>query len=79
LDAACASLRLLHQRALSACACACAQLVEVQLESGDVALLRAAKKTVDDLLHKASEKLAATPGCESLRMLMARIQRHDDD
>ena len=55
-----------------------AQLVEKQLESGDVALFKQAKTLVDKLLYAASEKLAATPGCESLRMLMSRIQRHDD-
>jgi hypothetical protein len=56
-----------------------AQLVESQLESGEVPLLRKAKATVDALLYAASEKLAASPGCEQLRMLMSRIQRHDDD
>ena len=56
-----------------------AQLVESQLESGEVPLLRAAKAMVDAMLYAASEKLAASPGCEQLRMLMSRIQRHDDD
>jgi tetratricopeptide (TPR) repeat protein len=56
-----------------------AQLVESQLESGEVPLLRKAKATVDALLYAAGEKLAASPGCEQLRMLMSRIQRHDDD
>ena len=56
-----------------------AQLVESQLENGDVPLLRAAKAMVDALLYEASEKLAASSGCEQLRMLMSRIQRHDDD
>ena len=40
-----------------------AQLVESQLESGEVPLLRKAKATVDALLYAASEKLAASPGC----------------
>lgn len=56
-----------------------AQLVEKQLDSGDLELFRAAKVMVDKLLYEASEKLAASPGCEQLRMLMSRIQRHDDD
>ena len=37
------------------------------------------KNRLVKLLHAASDKLAATPGCESLRMLKARIHRHDDD
>ena len=56
-----------------------AQLVVKMLESGEVADLKAAKTMVDKLLHAASDKLAATQGCEGLRMLMAKIQRHSDD
>ena len=55
------------------------QFVEMLLDSGESADLREAKKLVEALLYEASEKLAATPGCESLRMLQARIRRHDDD
>jgi len=40
---------------------------------------REVKKLVDELLYAASEKLAASPGCESLRMLKSRVARHDDD
>ena len=65
--------------ALDALSEVAAQLVEKLLESGEVKQLKEAKGLVDGLLYAASEKLAATPGCESLRMLMSRIQRHDDD
>ena len=57
----------------------CAQLVEALLESGEDAALREAKKLVEEMLHAASNKLAASQGCESLRMLQAKIRRHDDD
>jgi hypothetical protein len=59
-----------------------AQLVEALLEGGggeDGGELREAKRLVDELQHAASEKLAATEGCEQLRMLQAKIARHDDD
>ena len=56
-----------------------AQLVEALLDKGDAAHVQAARKMVDGLLYAASEKLAASPGCESLRMLQSRIKRHDDD
>ena len=65
--------------ALDALSEVAAQLVEKLLESGERAHLKEAKTTVESLLRDASEKLAATPGCESLRMLIARIRRHDDD
>ena len=53
--------------------------MEKQLESGEGSQLKAAKALVQTLLHQASDKLAATPGCESLRMLMSKIERHCDD
>ena len=65
--------------ALDAVAEVAAQLVEAQLETAALAHFKAARKLVDDLLYAASEKLAASPGCESLRMLAARIKRHDED
>ena len=56
-----------------------AQLVEAKLASGDVAEYRSAKRIVEEMLHQASERLAASPGCENLRMLLATCNRHLDD
>jgi tetratricopeptide (TPR) repeat protein len=56
-----------------------AQLVEALLETGEASNVKTARKLVEGLLHAASEHLAATEGCEQLRMLMAKIVRHDDD
>jgi len=56
-----------------------AQLVELQLESGDDVEIREAKRTVDELVYQASEKLEASPGCEALKMLQQRLNRHIDD
>lgn len=56
-----------------------AQLVVSLLDSGEVAQMKEAKKLVDGLLHAASENLVATEGCENLRMLEAKIKRHNDD
>lgn len=64
--------------ALDALSEVAAQLVERQLDAGDPALLKAARVLVDKLLYEASDKLAATPRCDNLRHLMAKIQRHDD-
>ena len=49
------------------------------LETAEASAFREAKKLVDEMLYKASEKLAATEGCESLRMLQSKIKRHDED
>lgn len=65
--------------ALDAVSEVAAQLVEAKLDAGEPELFREAKQLVNTLLHEASEKLAATAGCENLRMLQARITRHDDD
>ena len=46
-----------------------ASLVEAKLECGEPAELREAKKLVEGLLYIASENLAASEGCENLRML----------
>ena len=56
-----------------------AQLIEAKLASGDVAEYRSAKRIVEEMLHQASERLAASPGCENLRMLLATCNRHLDD
>jgi tetratricopeptide (TPR) repeat protein len=55
-----------------------AQLVEKLLDSGDHAEFVEARKLVEHMYHHASDKLAATQGAESLRMLQAKIQRHGD-
>ena len=64
---------------LSAVSEVAAQLVEVMLEGGALKEAREARALVEGLLHEASEHLAASPGCEELRMLLSRIQRHLDD
>ena len=56
-----------------------AQLVEAVLEVNEPKETRRVKAIVETTLYAASDKLAATPGCESLRMLKSRIDRHDDD
>jgi len=56
-----------------------AQLVEAKLATGEVAEYRECQRLVDAMLHAASEKLAASPGCESLRMLQTTVTRHLDD
>ena len=64
---------------LSAVSEVAAQLVEVMLESGELKEMRDARALVEALLHEASEHLVASPGCEELRMLLSRVQRHLDD
>mmetsp|Transcript_12051 Transcript_12051/g.31637 ORF Transcript_12051/g.31637 Transcript_12051/m.31637 type:complete len:343 (+) Transcript_12051:70-1098(+) len=56
-----------------------AQQVELQLECGDEAEFKEAKELVDALLYEAREKLEASAGCESLKMLQTRLNRHVDD
>ena len=56
-----------------------AQLVEAQLDRNDVDEVRASRKLVQTIEYEAREKLAATEGCEQLRMLLSRFERHMDD
>ena len=37
------------------------------------------RKLVAELLFKAEDQLAASAGCEALRMLTARLKRHVDE
>ena len=54
------------------------ELCEATLDFNDLfSILKTPE--LDELLYAAGEKLAASPGCESLRMLQSRIKRHDDD
>ena len=56
-----------------------AQLVELQLECGEADEFKQAKALVTRVLYAARAKLEASQGCDSLKMLMTRITRHDDD
>jgi hypothetical protein len=56
-----------------------AQLVEHHMQGGDADQIRAVAALVEDVLHLATEKLAASPGCEALRMLQTSLRRHMDD
>jgi len=60
---------------------AAAQMVEARLGGGAPSHEEMVKsaQTVSQLLHEASEHLAASSGCEELRMLQTRLQRHIDD
>ena len=55
-----------------------AQLVEMLIDSGEHTEFVEARKLVEHMYHHASEKLAATPGAEHLRMLQAKIRRHGE-
>ena len=58
---------------------AVAQLVELQLECGEAGEFKAAKSLVTRTLYAARAKLEASAGCDSLKMLAARLARHDED
>ncbi|EOD28196.1 hypothetical protein EMIHUDRAFT_234946 [Emiliania huxleyi CCMP1516] len=66
--------------ALDAVSEAAAQLVEARLDSGcEPGELKRLGATVDELVHAAAERLAATAGSEGLRMVQARLRRHLED
>ena len=54
--------------------------MEARLESGcEPGELKRLGATVDELVHAAAERLAATAGSEGLRMVQARLRRHLED
>lgn len=57
----------------------CAQLVEATLESNMLEEVRTLRQLMLELEFEAREKLEASQGCEELRMLLTRLDRHVDD